>query len=150
VTVAPRSHTVVDFRFSKSFRNQLRMVGSPALDLNDTAGFSIRVVNDGATEDTVSWLVFFRTPDSAYMREFQVDGVYGSGYPVPAGQPGTGLGDTARLIAPVAIPPNMSQEVGFAFQKFRVDEPGNDTSTNVPGKEFRFRFSDGSEITVKP
>jgi prepilin-type N-terminal cleavage/methylation domain-containing protein len=150
VTVAPRSRTVVDFRFSRSFRNQLRMVGSPVIDPNDTAGFSILVVNDGPTEDTVSWLVFFRTPDSAFMREFQVDGVYGYGYPVPAGQPGTGLGDTARLAAPVAIPPDMSHEVLFQFQKFRVDEQGTDTSTNVPGKEFQFRFSDGSEITVKP
>jgi len=124
------------------------MVGTPALP-PDSAGFLIRVVNEGTVEDTVSWLEFFDIPDSAFMRDFRFDANTGIGYPIPNGQPGTRPGDTVRF-APVTIAPDMSQMVELYFADFSVDELGNGLRTNVHGKEFVFRFSDGSVITVRP
>jgi len=151
VTVLPRSRTVVDFKFSKSFWNKLRMVGSPKVDGNRN-GFLISVINDQASVDTISWLSFFHTPDSAFMRDFTVNGIHPLGYPVADGGSGTGPGDNVNF-APVTIAPNGTQVVDLYFAYFFKQEvinpPAGDTFY-VGGKTFQFRFSDGSEITVNP
>ena len=139
------SHTIV---IRPPGWSRLRMVGSAALTA-DSSGFRIYVVNEGTVEDTIRWLEFYDTPDSAYMRDFFVEGNHGTGYPIPNGMPGTGPGDTVHF-APVTIAPDMSQISEFLFMQFHVDELGNGTMANVGGKEFLFRFDDGSVITVNP
>ena len=127
----------------------LRMVGSPILP-PDSSGFLIKVVNVGTVEDTVHLLEFYDTPESAYMRDFRIDADR-CGYPIPDGMPGTGPGDTVHFTAPVTIAPDMSRMVELCFGNFYVDEvvpPG--TRANVHGKQFVFRFDDGSVITVNP
>ncbi len=129
--------------------SELRMVGLPMLP-PDSSGFLIRVVNVGTIEDTVGWLVFSDTSESLYMRDFRIDADH-CGYPVPNGLPGTGPGDTVHFTAPVTIAPDMSQMVELYFADFYVDEvipPG--TRANVHGKQFVFRFDDGSVIAVNP
>jgi hypothetical protein len=128
--------------------SRLMMVGAPSVT-PDGSGFLINAVNDGMVEDTINWLQFFDTPDSAYMREFRIDAQSGYGFPVPTGQPGAGLGDTVRF-APVTIAPDMSRVVELLFMDFHSDPLGNDMPATVYGKHFVFRFSDGSEITVDP
>jgi prepilin-type N-terminal cleavage/methylation domain-containing protein len=148
VTVSPRSHPIVDFRFSKSFRNQLRMVGEP-LRMQDSSGFIIHVVNDGTTEDTVTGIVFVQSPDSAHMRELWVGGSLW--WTALAGESGKSQGDTVYVAPPFPVPPNMSAQVDFAFQKFyKEDPPGDSVLSHIAGKTFRFRFNDGSEIEVRP
>ncbi len=148
VTVVPRSHTVVDFKFSSSFWNRLKMVGAP-VPTPDNDGFLIQIVNDQANDVTISSLVFLHTPDTAFMRDFRI-GSDKAGYPLLNGVPGTGPGDTVNF-APVTIAPDGAQLVELAFQSFRTTElwPPGDTF-NVSGQAFQFRFSDGSEITVNP
>jgi len=150
VTVAPRSRTIVDFRFNKLFRNQLRMAGQPTRTSGND-GFLINIVNDGVTDDTISWLRFADTPaDSAYMRNFAIGGnPPGGQFPVPAGRSGLSKGDTAFFSA-LAVQPDMSEQVQVQFLDFWVDSLGEAAHTNVSGKVFTFIFSDGSEITVKP
>jgi outer membrane protein assembly factor BamB len=128
--------------------SRLRMVGSAQLT-PDGSSFHIAVVNDGTVDVTVSSLEFLDSPDSAYMRDFIIDGNHGTGYPIPDGIPGTGPGDTVHF-APLTIAPNATQLVELYFVDFHIDEPGNDVRANVAGKEFVFRFDDGSEITVNP
>jgi prepilin-type N-terminal cleavage/methylation domain-containing protein len=148
VTVSPRSKTIVDFRFSKSFRNKLRMAGAPTL-FPDSSGFLIHIVNDGTTGDTVNWIQFTQSPDSAFMRELWIAGLLYNGYPVPPG-PGISQGDTAYVNPGFVVPPNMSEQIDFAFQKFYTDSLGDSAHSYINGKTFRFRFNDGSEITVRP
>lgn len=139
-------HTIV---IRPSGWSELRMVGQPVLP-PDSSGFLIRVINDGTVEGTVSWLAFYDTPESAYMRDCIIERNHGIGYPVPNGQNGTGRGDTVRF-APVTIAPYGTQLAELYFAEFYVDEvipPGS--KANVHGKQFVFRFSDGSEITVNP
>jgi len=127
----------------------LRMVGAPMLPV-DSSGFIIRVINDGTIEDTINLLEFYDTPESAYMRDFIVEGDHGIGYPIPAGMPGTGPGDTVHFDEPVLIAPNGTQLVELYFAEFHADSLGNDIAANVHGKQFVFRFDDGSVITVNP
>jgi len=126
----------------------LRMVGSARLTL-DSSGFLIRVINDGTAEDTISWLEFHATPDSAFMRDFYV-GADHCGYPVPSGLPGVGPGDTVHFTSPLGIAPNGTQLIELYFGNFYVDSLGVDARTNVHGKGFVFRFDEGSVITVNP
>jgi len=151
VTVAPRSQTVLDFRFSRSFRNVLRMIGQPAVD-PDGFSFRIAVVNDGETPDTVTYIYFAQAPaESCYMNTLSVDGTQMPGYPlISNGRPAAGLGDTAHTNSTVVVPPEMSQEVLFGFHSFLVDSLDDTLMCNIVGKTFTLRFSDGSEITVTP
>jgi len=129
---------------------RLRQVGAPIIVPPDSSGFLIRVVNDGTVEDTIDWLEFLDTPDSAYMRDFRIDANH-CGYPIPPGMPGTGPGDTVHFTAPVTVAPDMAQIVELFFGEFfdrEICPPG--TPVNVHGGQFVFRFSDGSEITVNP
>jgi prepilin-type N-terminal cleavage/methylation domain-containing protein len=150
VTVLPRSKTVVDFKFSRSFWNKLRMVGAPTLN-GDSSGFLINVVNDQPDDVIISSLAFFATPESAYMRDFRINSDH-AGYPTADGLAGTGPGDTVNF-TPVTIAPDGSELVELYFADFYVQEvinPPPGTKANVHGKTFLFRFSDGSEITVNP
>lgn len=152
VTVAPRSRTVVDFKFSQSFYNRLRVVGPPRLWESDSSGFAIDVVNTGLVDITVSWLWCFQSnPDDAWMRTFMIDGEFGIGYPKQSSDPATGPGDTIKF-APVTISPNMTEKVELLFQDFFKTEMGIGVGNraNVHDKVFNYRFSDGSEITVRP
>jgi hypothetical protein len=128
--------------------SRLRMVGAPILT-SDSSGFLIRVINDGTVEDTVGWLAFSDASESLYMRDFRIDADR-CGYPLPNGILGTGPGDTVHFTAPVTIAPDMSQMIELYLARFHVDPFGADTFTEVPGKTFQFRFSDGSLITVNP
>jgi prepilin-type N-terminal cleavage/methylation domain-containing protein len=148
VTVVPRSRTVVDFKFTSSFWNKLRMIGKPRLT-SDSSGFLIKLINDEPEPVTINWLAFANTPVNAYMRDFYID-TDKAGYPIPDGQPGTGPGDTVMFGVPHTIAPYGAQEVEIAFLDFYVNENGNGAKVNVQGKTFQFRFSDGSEITVNP
>ncbi len=147
VTVVPRSHTVVDFRFSSSFWEKLRMVGS-AQPTPDGDGFRLYVVNDQATPVIVNWLHFYQTPESAYMRDFYIDGNPGIGFPRTATAPGVGNGDTAYF-TPVSIAPDGADLVELLFQWFypvAIPTVPPDTTAKVSGKLFQLRFSDNSEI----
>ena len=147
VTVSPRSQTVLDFRFSRSFRNTLKMVGS--VSLFDTTGFLITVVNDGETPDTIDYIYFAQAPaESCYMNILTVRGTQPPGYPrLP--NPAIGMGDTAYMGTHV-IGPGMTDEVVFGFYDFLKDSLNDSLKSNITGKTFLFRFSDGSEITVRP
>jgi prepilin-type N-terminal cleavage/methylation domain-containing protein len=147
VTVAPRSHTVVDFKFTRSFWEKLRMYGS-AQPTQDSSGFRISIVNDQPDAVTINWIHFFQTPDSAFMRDFLVDQNHGTGFPRGATDSGVGNGDTA-FFAPVTIAPEASQVVELLFHSFypvAVPAPPHDTAANVCGKTFQLRFDDASEI----
>jgi len=52
--------------------------------------------------------------------------------------------------APVTIGPNLTDEVELQFLEFHVDRTEASAYADVSGKTFKFRFSDGSEITVNP
>jgi hypothetical protein len=128
--------------------SRLRMVGSAALT-PDSSSFRIAVVNGGTVDVTVSSLEFLDAPDSAYMRDFLIEGNRGIGFPLGPADAGIGQGDTVHF-APVTIAPDMSQMVELYFGNFYVDPLGNDTIANVGGKEFVFHFSDGSVLAVTP
>jgi hypothetical protein len=132
-----------------SIWHRMRMVGGPYLAA-DSSGFMIRVVNEGTTLDTVNWIAFVQAPDSAYMRELWVNGALRAGYPLPTGVPGIGPGDTAMVFPSFTVAPDMSEQVDLEFMKFYVDSLGDSALSHVDGKTFLFRFSDGSEITVRP
>jgi hypothetical protein len=148
VTVLPRSQTVVDFKFSKSFWNKLRLIGS-ATTLPGGSGFVIKIANDQSENITIDWLVFKQAPDSAFMRDFTIRGNHPIGFPLTPADPGIGLGDTVHF-APVTIGPNLTDEVELQFLEFHVDRTEASAYADVSGKTFKFRFSDGSEITVNP
>lgn len=125
----------------------LRMIGQPLLAA-DSSGFLINVANDGDVQDTISWLAILAiTPDSAYLRDFQIDVNEGIGFPLGSGVPGKGAGDTLYF-APATIPPNLSQEVPLMFRDFRVSPSDTSAMVHIAGKQFQFGFSDGSEITA--
>jgi type II secretory pathway pseudopilin PulG len=146
VTVVPRSKTIVDFKFTSSFWNKLKMVGTPTLT-PDSKGFLIKVVNGQQQDVTVSSINFLLTSAALYMRDFRIESDH-CGTPLPSGAPGFGPGDTVNFTASLTIPPNDLVELAFA--DFHVDSLGGDTNVVVTGNTFAFRFSDGSEITVSP
>jgi hypothetical protein len=149
VTVLPRSKTIVDFKFTSSFWDKLKMVGQPTLS-TDHKSFDINVINTQAQDITVHSLNFLPTSAPLYMRDFVIGGNPGTGYPIPNGSRGDGPSDTVNF-APVTIAPNGTQLVDLHFADFHVDSLAlTDTSVFVTGNTFEFRFSDGSEITVKP
>ncbi|MEO0073106.1 MAG: prepilin-type N-terminal cleavage/methylation domain-containing protein [candidate division WOR-3 bacterium] len=149
VSVAPRSRAVVDFRFSRPFRNYLRMVGEPQLQLPESCGFYIRVVNEGPTDDTVASIQILSADSNYYTTLFTYSGDHGNGYqPL---NPGVGKGGTIVLQTPYAVRPDRGEIVVFGFYDF-YQSPGGPPSPkqNVSGRTFRLRFNDGSEITVRP
>ena len=142
VTVSPRSRTIVDFRFSKSFRSQLRMV-KQEIDM-DSTGFQILVFNDGETEVPVEWIFLKYVSDSAaYMSELWIQHSLKETY-----NPHLSQGDTATLETAFPLPPNTSE--WFGFKKFYNDPLVDSAPSNIGGDTFLFRFSDGSEIKVIP
>jgi prepilin-type N-terminal cleavage/methylation domain-containing protein len=152
VSVAPRSRTVVDFRFSRPFRNYLRMVGPPEV-APDGDGFTIQVVNEGATDDTVSSVTFLDInpqPESAFHRMLWIKGLNGERlYEDTSNMPGYGENMT-RFFPNFLVGPDRSDVVFFGFLKFCKDTFGLAGPRLVSGGTFRMRFSDGSEITVTP
>jgi type II secretory pathway pseudopilin PulG len=147
VTVLPRSKTIVDFKFTSSFWNKLKIVGSPT-HTPDDKGFLINVVNNQTANVTVSSLNFLSTSEPLYVREDFRIGSDHAGFPLGPMVLGKGPGDTIAFNVPVTIAPNDLVEV--YFYGFHPDSLGTDASVVVTGKTFEFRFSDGSEITVKP
>jgi len=133
----------------ESLWTRLLLAGQPMLAL-DSSGFKVNVVNEGTTEDTVNWILFSQSPDSAYMRLFAVNGTPGGGFPLPPGEPGIGPGDTVHVIPAYVVQPNMSELVEFAFTDFHTDSLGDSAPGNVGGDTFLLRFNDGSEMTVAP
>ncbi|MGQ9707744.1 MAG: prepilin-type N-terminal cleavage/methylation domain-containing protein [bacterium] len=143
VTVVPRSRTIVDFRFSRPFRNTLEMVGRPVLS-GDTTGFTIKVVNTGVEENTISKIEFLEAPDSAYMGLLYIRGdEERTIQPTPR----PGAGDTIEVTPSYTIKPNRAEVVEFSFYDFRKTQSGGDTC-NLYNKFFRLRFNDGSEFGV--
>ncbi|MEO0082020.1 MAG: prepilin-type N-terminal cleavage/methylation domain-containing protein [candidate division WOR-3 bacterium] len=151
VTVAPRSRNVVDFRFSRPFVSQLRMVGQPRIPLGvpDSSGFEFDIVSNYLQSVTVDSFVVDYVSDSVYFRTLQIDHTMQAGYPRPNDSLiGPGLA-TARIVPGVTIAPNMTQTVTIGLYEFATTRAGTDTA-NIHDKTFRIRFSEGSVITVKP
>ncbi|MEO0009969.1 MAG: prepilin-type N-terminal cleavage/methylation domain-containing protein [candidate division WOR-3 bacterium] len=146
VTVVPRSRTVVDFRFSRLFRNYLQMVGTPRIS-GDSSGFTIWIVNPGENPDTVRTISFIEAPDSAYMRWLYIRNHEQRQWEY---NPGVGRGDSLMIMpGPFVISPNGEEVVEFSFYNFSKTPIGGDTS-NIYNKLFRLRFNDGSEFSVRP
>ncbi len=146
VTVAPRSKVAIDFRFSRPFHNYLKMVAKPELFANNT-GFNIQVINVGSEQVLVSSIAFLEAPLNTYMGALLIkgdEGEWGTNY-----SPRVGKGDTATVSPSYGIEPNGTEVVSFSFYEFYNQPTGGDT-VHINGKTFRFRFSDGSEITVTP
>ncbi|MFO7650580.1 MAG: prepilin-type N-terminal cleavage/methylation domain-containing protein [bacterium] len=154
VTVTPRSRAIVDVRFARNFRSRLKMVGLPDIQTPDSNGFEIRVVNLGSVDDSITSVTFgsIAPPDSMYMTSLLVNGTYCLGFPIGVGGIALGQGRTAAVQPVAVVPPNLSAEVRFGFFDFVTDSIVDSLSppARVRGREFRLRFSDGSEITVTP
>lgn len=150
-TITPRSKVVVDFRFTGSFRNYLEMIGEPIL-FGDSAGFSIKVVNGGATVDSVKSIRLLIAPESAYMSYLRIFSITQGGTPQEHQfSPRLGQGDSAVVIPPFLIQPNRTEEVEFSFSGFcKTRNPADSTKANIYNKLFRLRFNDGSEFAVTP
>lgn len=147
VTSEPRSHTIVDLKFTKSFWNKLRMIGQAQVN-GDGNGFTIYIANDQTDDVTISSLVFKAiTPDTVYMRDFGIGlNDPALGYPLSGGLPGKGTGDTVSF-QPTPIPANLSEEVPVYFRDFRVGPAATDTPpTSMHNDHFDLLFDDGSEI----
>ncbi|HTW90177.1 MAG TPA: PQQ-binding-like beta-propeller repeat protein [bacterium] len=125
----------------------LVMIGQ-AQHVSDSSGFTFNIGNDGTVEDTINWLEMAAiTPDSAYLRDFQIAGNEGIGFPLPGGTSGKGAGDTLYF-APVTIAPGLTQQIHLVLLDFHVSPVGTSAKASVVGKSFQFRFSDGSTITT--
>jgi len=145
LTVTPRSQTVVDFRFSTPFRNQLVVVGKVQLNGSDHSQFMFTVVNEGPTDDTVTSLTFVEAPESAYMRTMQV-----ASYPPDTFHIGIGQGGTAPVVPGFPVPANRAGLLDLRLADFYKDSLGAGDKADLNGQNFRIRFSDGSEIAVTP
>jgi len=146
VTVVPRSRTIVDFRFSRLFRNYLQLVGTPKLS-GDSAGFTISIVNPGSNPDTISSIQFIEAPDSAYMSWLYIRNHEQRQWEY---NPRPGRGDSFAIMpTSFVIAPNGEEVVEFSFYNFYKTPTGGDTS-NIYDKLFRLRFNDGSEFSVRP
>jgi outer membrane protein assembly factor BamB len=133
---------------TNAFSTHVDTVGDPVL-APDSSGFTIRVDNTGNTPLTLNYLLFVSPSDSAYMRDFLVNGAQGQGFPIPNGQRGAMALDSLRFDQ-ITIAPNRAQEVEFQFLDFHVDSLGADTTTHVDKRDFQFRCADGSQILVRP
>jgi len=147
VAVAPRTRTVVDFRFSRAFRNLLKLVDEPVLG-SDSSSFLIRIVNDHISDIQVSWIWFVEGPDTltdpAYFRELYVEGQSYATY-----AQGLGTGDTA-VFTPFPVPANRSAIIDLRFVDFYTTRSGPpDPKATIESETFRLRFNDGSDITVQ-
>jgi prepilin-type N-terminal cleavage/methylation domain-containing protein len=149
VSIAPRTRNVVDFRFSRPFRNFLRMVGQPQLS-GDTAGFTVTMVNTMSVPVYLQNVRFVEAPESAYFRALTWDGVM-LGYPVPAGSDGFGRGDSMPIDYGTGgsrpIEGNMAQAVTLGLLQATKDRAGVGEKADLRGESFRLRFNDGSEIS---
>jgi outer membrane protein assembly factor BamB len=133
-------------RTYKGSGNPLRLSGPPETAIGD-ASFLIHIVNTQTYDVTIDWLQFVSiTPDSAYMRNFLVNGNEGGPiFPIPNGQNGLGVGDTV-FFTPVTVPASMSQQVDLMFEDFRVGPADTSQPAKLVGKTFQLLFSDGSEV----
>ncbi len=151
VTVAQRTRGVIDFRFSRPFRSLLRMVGLPRIPpgVPDSSGFEFDLVSNHVESFTIDSIVLAHVSDTIYFRTLFIDGAeHVPYYPRPDGSL-IGPGETAPVSPGVVIAPELTQRVIFGFFGFATTRVGT-APVNVHGKTFRFRFSDGSEITVNP
>jgi hypothetical protein len=140
----------VDFRFSRPFRNFLRMVGQPHL-ATDSSGFTVTIVNAMQVAVNVRNVLFALAPDSAWFRALTWNGNTMPGYPLTS-EAGYGAGDSMPMnrISPgtnYPIQGNMSEEVTLGFLNCRVDSLGVGDTARIQGGAFRLRFSEGSEIS---
>jgi len=143
VTVSPRSSPVIDFRFGRPFANQLAMVGQPYMNPESTRVY-IEVVNEGATEDTISGFVFSYAPDTTYLTFLKITSFGQAEVIPPLAPPFPGMGDTVHV--PYVIAPNRTQAVGFDFSAFSYKTSISTDTAKIASQTFRLRFSDGSEI----
>ena len=146
VTVEPRSRTVVDLKFSKSFWERLRLSGPPST-MFDSTGFFIHIVNTQTDDVTINWIQFVHiTPDAAYMRNFLINAnEVTPPFPLPGNASGKGERDTVYF-PPVTIPANMANPVDFYFEDFHVAPTVPSDPAKLVGKVFQLLFSDGSEV----
>lgn len=150
VTVAPRSRTVIDFRFSRPFRNRLVMIGQPYLS-PDSLSFSFDLINDGATDDTIAWfrLADIVPSDSIFLQQLAI---LSPGRPAQLdtlSPPLPGVGDTVIVTPVYPVAASRAQTVTMRFESFYKDEMAATGRAQVNGRRFALRFSDGSEITVQ-
>jgi type II secretory pathway pseudopilin PulG len=147
VTITPRSHVVADLKFNSLFAGGLKMVGDPTVGLFGKA-FRINVTNTRAEATTVSWLRFLPTSDTLYLKDDFSIGDDHAGFPRPTG---LGPGDSIEFTTPVTIAPDGLIELYFqGFYAVRNPTGINDSTMIVTGHTFKFRFSDGSQISVSP
>ncbi len=145
-TVVPRSKLIVDFRFTRPFRNYLQMVGVPILS-GDSTGFTIRLVNPGSEPDTLRWIKFQDAPDSAYMTWLYIRNHEERQWEY---NPRPGRGDSFNIMPSYfVVQPNSEDVVEISFYNF-TKIPVGGTPRNIYNELFRLRFSDGSEFNVRP
>ncbi len=146
ITIVPRSKSIIDFRFTKSFRNYLQIVGAPVLS-GDSSGFTIKIVNPGGDPDTVRWIKFQDAPDSAYMTWLYIRNHEQRQWEY---NPRPGKGDSFNIMPSfLVVQPNSEEIVEFSFYNFTKTPTGGD-KRNIFNELFRLRFSDGSEFNVRP
>ena len=144
VTVNPRSAPVVDFRFSRTFRNRLVLSGIP--DTTAADGFKFGVMNQGPSDDTVRSFKFLYMSDSIYLHRLVIRSAYDTTYADPDGKT---VNDDVFFQNLVVVGPNPDL-VEFRLELFTSDSLGLVPYQAVKGKTFRILFDDGSDITVIP
>jgi prepilin-type N-terminal cleavage/methylation domain-containing protein len=142
VTIAPRSHVVAEFKFTKPFASKLTLIDQ-AVVLPSGKGFLIKIVNEGTENVSIDSLRFLSTSAPGYLRSYKID----VQSPVFIGGTENGIGPNGSIsFAQVTIAPNMSQVVDLWFDDFRSGPLVGDPDYPVSTRTFRIRFSDGSQI----
>ena len=151
VTVSPRSSPVIDFRFGKPFANRLAMVGQAYMP-PDSTRFSFDVVNEGATDDSISSItiedITGTGADSVFLAHYVIRSTGYADVSTELPPPYPGPGGSFNLIPEYSIAPNRSQLVGFEFSAFSKNGAAFTDTAKIASLDFRLRFSDGSVITV--
>ncbi len=151
VTVAPRSRSIVDFRFSRSFQSLLRVVGAAEIPpgVPDSSGFEFEIVSEYEDPVMLDSFQVVNVSTPVYFRTLMVDGQVHPGYPLPDGSL-VGPGQATAPLAPgVTIEGRLGQRRKFGLMQFASNPTGSDT-VNIHGVTFRLEFSDGSVVSVSP
>lgn len=149
VSVVPKSNTMIDFSFSRSFQSNLLYIeGSGEVLNNDPSSVKFEVFNAGGEAITLNWLRFIniKKDTNYYVYTGKITAQYAPYNPIfDDSTHRCGIGGTAHFQFPFDI--NASGREIFTLWNFRSDStaPG---APPVPmdSVEFKILFSDGSVI----